>query len=59
MAAQKTKFHRKSITFLPAPWDELRQIALEKGYRSRNQLIVLTLKKIIEDHRESKSQDVA
>lgn len=53
------KKYRKSITFLPAPWEELRQIALEKGFRSRNQFLVLTLKKIIEDHEQAKSRDLA
>lgn len=53
------KLYRKSITFHPIPWEELRQIALEKGYRSRNQFVVSTLKKIIADHQQEKSQDVA
>ena len=53
------KLYRKSITFHPDPWEELRQIALEKGYRSRNQFVVSTLKKIIPDHQQAKSQDVA
>ena len=51
--------YRKSITFHPIPWEELRQISLEKGYQSRNQFLVLTLKKIIEDHQQAKSHDLA
>ena len=53
------KMYRKSITFHPIPWEELRQISLEKGYQSRNQFLVLTLKKIIEDHQQAKSHDTA
>jgi metal-responsive CopG/Arc/MetJ family transcriptional regulator len=37
----------------------LKQVAIEQGYPNRNQLIVLTLKKIIEDHQQAKNQDTA
>jgi hypothetical protein len=37
----------------------LKQVAIEQGYPNRNQLIVLTLKKIIADHQQAKNQDTA
>ena len=54
-----SKVYRKSFTFHPIAWEELRQVAIEKGYRSRNQFITTTLKNIMEDHQQAKSHDLA
>jgi metal-responsive CopG/Arc/MetJ family transcriptional regulator len=57
MTANRT--YRKSFTFHPILWETLKQVAIEQGYPNRNQLIVLTLKKIIADHQKVKNQDIA
>jgi hypothetical protein len=51
--------YRKSFTFHPQHWMVLKEIALARGFRSRNAMIVATLKGIIADHQQAKNQDTA
>ena len=51
--------HRKSFTFPTTEWEALRQVAVEQGYPNRNQFLIRTLRKIIADHNNAKSHDLA
>jgi metal-responsive CopG/Arc/MetJ family transcriptional regulator len=57
MTANRT--YRKSFTFHPTLWEKLSEIAPDLGFPNRNQLIGQTLKKIIADHEQAKSHDLA
>jgi hypothetical protein len=54
------RIDRKSFTFYHFQWLELQEAAYALGFRSRNALIVATLKQILADHQQQvKNQDTA
>ena len=51
----RNKRHRKSFTFTTGEWQLLKNVAVEKGYKNRNQFLIQTLRRIIADHLQSKA----
>ena len=54
----RNSLHRKSFTFTTNEWAQLKEVALELGYRSRNRFLGETLREIIANH-QSKSHNSA
>jgi hypothetical protein len=47
--------NRKCFTCKHVDWLELQQVAYAMGYRSRNALIMATLKQVLADHQQAKT----
>ena len=50
--------YRKTFSFSLTNWFKLKEVALEKGFPNRNLFITTTLKNIMEEHQQAKSNDL-